>query len=141
MKNTIKRSLALFMAIAVCFTLVFSVETPAKAASYVYNWGTRGTVATSLSQSATSFYSKNNTSYAALSALSGASSESDVKYSALYKKLQSIMSSSQTYQTSYSATRDLFKYTDCQNGGGVTLFILYKKGIIFAKKFDDLGDQ
>ena len=82
MKNIIKRSLALFMAIAVCFTLIFSVETPASAASYIANWGTRGEVATALSSNAISFYGKNNTSYAALSALSGNSYTSSVPSSA-----------------------------------------------------------
>ena len=84
---------------------------------YVYNWGTRETVATFLSPMAEEWYADNSTSYEELSALKGASSTSGVPTSALYKELQSLMKSNHDYETSYNATRDLFKYTDCENSG------------------------
>ena len=40
-----------------------------------------------------------------------------VPSSALYKKLQTLMKSNHTYETSYAATRPLYQYTDCQQNG------------------------
>lgn len=126
MKLIAKRSLAWLMTLAMCVTLFCAVWAPAQAATvnyvkngnYVYNWGSRGTVATFLSPMAESWYDKNNTSYDELSALSGASSASSVPSSALYRELQTMMKSNHTYETSYAATKNLFRYTDCQNSGG-----------------------
>lgn len=84
---------------------------------YVYNWGYRGETVTFLSPMAISFYSSSY-SYDVLSEKSGGTSESTAKNSALYKALQSLMSSKHDYQTSYNATKNLFQYTDCQLGGG-----------------------
>ena len=126
MKLMAKRSLAWLMTLAMCVTLFCAVWTPAQAATvdyvysgnYVYNWGTRGTVATFMTPMAESWYAKNNTSYDELSALSGASSASSVPSSALYRELQTMMKSNHTNETSYNETKNLFRYTDCQNSGG-----------------------
>ena len=87
--------------------------------NYVYNWGYRGETVTFLSPMAVSFYTSNY-DYDILSQKSGGTSlsESSAANSALYDALQNLMSSKQTYQTSYNATKDLFMYTDCQGGGG-----------------------
>lgn len=127
MKNFMKRGLALFIAIVWCVTLIPVFETHSHAATvdynyasngkYVYNWGQRGTVATFMSPMAEAFYA-DHTSYEVLSTYSGASNKSDVPNSALYKALNKLVTDAQSYVTSYDATKSLFQYTDCQNGGG-----------------------
>ncbi len=84
---------------------------------YIYNWGVREEEATFLTKYALSFYSGSNT-YDALSELDGGTTDKDAPSSALYKALSSLMSSKHSYETSYNATRPLFQYTDCENGGG-----------------------
>ena len=85
--------------------------------NYVYNWGSRDVVATFLSPMAEEFYEENNVTYAELAALSGASNVGQVPSSALYRELQDLMKSNHDNETSYSDTRYLFQYTDCQNSG------------------------
>ncbi len=118
MKIMMKKMVSLLLVFVICFGVSLGLNTPVKAASYIYNWGVRGDVATYLSQQAEDFYADNNTSYAQLSALSGSSTESGVPSSALYKKLHDLMEDNHDYITSYNGTKDLFQYTDCQNGGG-----------------------
>ena len=79
---------------------------------YIANWGARGEDCVFLSTYAQNFYTGSNT-FDSLSALSGGSTQSNAPQSALYSALKSLMTSKQTYQTSYSATRDLYRYTDC----------------------------
>ncbi len=117
MRNPVKRAAAFLLAFVLCISLVPVTAPAADAATYVYNWGTRGTVATYLSQSAIDFYEDNGVTYEELVALSGGT-QSSAPSSELYKKLQNLMKNAQTYQTSYNATKELFRYTDCQNGGG-----------------------
>ncbi len=126
MKSISKRSLAWLTSLLLLVSLFTSlIVLPAEAAtvdyvksgSYVYNWGTREEVATFMSPMAEAWYSKNSTSYEELAALSGSSSTSSVPSSALYKELKSLMSSNHKNITSYSETRDLFQYTDCENSG------------------------
>ena len=126
MKFVAKRSLAWLMTLVMCVTVFCTVYLPAQAATvnyvtsgkYVYNWGTRETVATFLSPMAEDWYEKNDTSYEELSALSGASAIGSVPSSALYNELKTLMKSNHNYETSYTATKELFRYTDCQNSGG-----------------------
>ena len=128
MIQTMKRSLAMLMVLVMLLALVPALLLNVNAeefsyvyssdGKYIYNWGTRGTTATSLSPNAKAFYEDNNTSYDELSALSGSSNRSDVPSSALYKTLQTLMKSNHSYQNGYSANNDLLKYTDCQNSGG-----------------------
>ncbi len=127
MKNLKKRGLALLLALVWCVTLLPTFEIHSDAATvnynygsngkYVYNWGARGTVATFMSPMAEAFYAE-HTSYEVLSTYSGASNKSDVPNSALYKALNKLVTDAQSYITSYDATKSLFQYTDCQNGGG-----------------------
>ena len=126
--QTMKRSLSLFMVLAMLIALVPTLSLGASAANvnyvyasngkYIYNWGTRGTTATFLSPNAEDFYEDNNTSYAELSSYSGGTGKSDAPKSDLYRELKELMTSNHSYITSYAATRDLYQYTDCQNGGG-----------------------
>ena len=117
MNQTVKRSMALLMALIMCIGLLPALHLNADAADYVYNWGTRGTTATSLSDAAKNFYTGDNT-YERLSQLKGSTSTSSVPSSALYTELQDLMVSKHKTQTSYDGTRELYQYTDCQNGGG-----------------------
>ena len=83
-----------------------------KDGKYVANWGARGEVCVFLSSYAQNFYTGSNT-FEALSALTGGSSQNNAPQSALYSALKSFMTGKQTYQTSYKATRELYRYTDC----------------------------
>ena len=118
MKQLVKRSFALLMVLLMVVGLLPAISLQADAASYTYNWGTRGTVATELSDAAVAWYEKYNTSYEELSAYSGSSSVSSVPSSALYSQLKTLMTNAHSYKTSYDATKDMYQYTDCQNGGG-----------------------
>ena len=127
MKKLSMRSLAWLTSLLMLISIFASlIVLPAEAATvnyvydgkYVYNWGQRETVATFMSPMAEDWYEKNNTSYEELAALSGSSSTGSVPSSALYKELKDLMKSNHTYETSYSATKDLFRYTDCENSGG-----------------------
>ena len=124
MNKFTKRSLAWFAALMLFVSVWASVVVlPAEAAtvtykysgSYVYNWGQRDQTATFLSPMAEAFYSANNVTYSGLAALSGSSTNSSVPSSALYKKLHSLMYGNLENPTSYEATKNLFKLTDCQN--------------------------
>ena len=127
MKITIKKSFAVIMALVMCVSVLFGMNlsvfaedtnpvTYVKDGSYVYNWGERGTTATFLSPMASTFYGDKNISLDALLALDGSPNTSSVPDSELYDALYNLMATN-TY-TTYDATRDLFKYTDCQNSGG-----------------------
>ena len=105
----------LLVMIVGCFS---GITIRVSAASYTYNWGTRGVNATELSGTAKAWYSKYNTSYEKLSSYSGASSTSSVPSSALYKQLQSLMKGAHKNINSYGDNKTTAKYTDCQNGGG-----------------------
>lgn len=83
-----------------------------KSGKYIANWGARDEDCVFLSSYAESFYTGNYT-FDVLSELSGGSSQANAPQSALYGELQDLMTSKQTYQTSYDATRDKFCYTDC----------------------------
>ena len=127
MKIFNKRSLAWLTSLLMMVSLFSAVAVlPAEAANvdyvysgkYVYNWGQREEVATFETPMAEEWYAQNNTSYEKLSALSGSAAVSSVPSSALYKELQRLMKSNHDYETSYSATKELFRYTDCENSGG-----------------------
>ena len=109
MKNLAKRSLAMLMALVMCVSLLSGIAVTASAASYIYNWGERGEIATSLSDNAIAFYEKKSTTYEELAALSGSSSTSGVPSSALYKELQSLMANAQTYTTKHTAIQRAYQ--------------------------------
>ena len=119
MNTLTKRSIAFTLVLVLCVSLLPAISITADAASsYIYNWGTRGEVATSLSDEAIAFYADNNTSYDILSSYSGGTGKSDAPNSALYRELQNLMKSNHSYINGYSANNNLLQYTDCQNGGG-----------------------
>ena len=49
----------------------------------------------------------------------GAEELDNVPESPLYLALQALMAENHTHITTYSETKELYRYTDCQNGGGV----------------------
>ena len=118
MKYQFKRGLSLMLVLVMVISLLSGLTIHAEAASYTYNWGARGVTATYLSEDAKDFYAANGVTYETLSALSGSSSTSSVASSALYKQLQSLMRDNHGTITSYNDTKELYRYTDCQNGGG-----------------------
>ncbi len=85
------------------------------AGKYVYNWGQRDQLATFLSPMAEDFYADNNVTYDRLAALEGTSLLSSVPNSELYGALHELMYGNLDNPTSYSGTRNLYRYTDCQN--------------------------
>ena len=118
MKYQFKRGLSLMLVLVMVISLLSGLTINVDAASYSYNQGQRGVTATSLTESAEDFYAEWGTTYEILSALSGSSSLSSVPNSALYKELKSMMIAQHDYETSYADTKDFYRYTDCQNGGG-----------------------
>ena len=119
MRNLMKRGIALLLVLLICVSLLPAISFDASAATaYKYNWGKRGVIATSLSQDAEDFYEENNTSYDELSSNSGGTGKSDAPTSDLYYALKDLMVSAHKNQTSYNATKELYRYTDCENGGG-----------------------
>ncbi len=80
---------------------------------YVVNWGTRDEECTFLSDYAEDFYT-GSYAYSAMSANSGGTAQSDAPRSALYKALKNMMTTEHTHQTSYGETKNLYKYTDCE---------------------------
>ena len=118
MKYQFKRGLSLMLVLMMVISLLSGLTINVDAASHPYNQGQRGTVATSLSESSEVFYAEWGTTYEILSALPGSSTLSSVPNSALYKELKSMMTAQHDYETSYADTKDLYRYTDCQNGGG-----------------------
>ncbi len=144
MNINVKRSLALLLALVLCIGLLPATQIVADAADfeyvydstgkYIYNWGTRGETATSLSPNAEAFYT--STSYDALSQKTGGTGTSDAPSSALYAALQSLMKSAQHYETSYKATTDLFQYTDCQNSGNPATISSFYSGKAIGPTWD-----
>ena len=123
MMQTMKRSLALFLALMMCLAFLPALFLGTSAAEvtykyngkYIYNWGTRGEVATFLSPNAEKFYADDP--YDELVAYTGGTGTANAPKSDLYKALQELMADSHTHVTNYAETRDLYKYTDCQNNG------------------------
>ncbi|MBQ3216054.1 MAG: endonuclease, partial [Oscillospiraceae bacterium] len=128
MRTCAKRGLSLLLALVMCVSLLSGLVFTGTAATVTYktgnadgfsnvilNWGSRGTLATFLSPNAIDFYQDNHTSYAELSALSGSSNTSSVPNSPLYKELAELMKDNHKIITTYNQTRDLYRFTDCQN--------------------------
>ncbi len=79
----------------------------------VYNWGTRGTTATFLTEPAANYYT-GSYSYDTLSALSGNSGTgTDFYSSTLGTAIHNMLASKQKTTTSYEGTKTMFAYTDC----------------------------
>ena len=79
----------------------------------VYNWGTRGTVATFLTAPTTGYYT-GSYSYETLAAMSGDSGTGTNFYgSELGSAIHLMLVAKQTTQTTYDGTKNLYAYTDC----------------------------
>ncbi len=117
MKNQVKKILSLLIVLAMVFTILAGISVPSSAATYVYNWGTREVECAELSNAAAAFYTGVYV-YSDMSNTQGGTGTSNAPSSALYKELQTLMKSKHKTQTSYSATKNMYQYTDCQNGGG-----------------------
>ncbi len=133
MHNILRRALYLVVVLAILLSCIVPTSFAAKSAttptgytdagdvdyvkvgSYVANWGARGEVATFLSTDAQSFYTGSNT-YDNFINYSGGSTQSNASSSALYSQLKSFMTGKHKTQTSYDATKSLYKYTDCVHG-------------------------
>ena len=130
MKRLMKRSFALTIALVMIMSLftVFSINIGAASSSgtvnykydgkYLYNWGEREEVATFLSPNAIAFYEKYSITYEEMASYTGGTSKNNVPSSQMYKELAKIMANAHSHITSYNETRDLYKYTDCENNGG-----------------------
>ena len=144
MKHLLKRLLPMVLVLTVCVGLLSSLSFSASAATvnyvysgkYIYNWGTRGTLATFLSPNAEDFYEDNGVTYDELASYSGSSSISSVPSSALYKKLQTLMKNAQTHETSYGETRYQYCYTDCENSGSPKTISSFYSGAAIGPKWD-----
>ncbi len=138
MKCMMKRSLALLVSLVLCFGLASGMAPRTEAATKkptVANWGTRGQLATSLSDYAVSFYT-GNYSYESLIAYEGSKYQSEVPNSDLYQILQTLMASRHTYQTNYDELRyDVYNYTDCE-GGNVNSISCFYSGTAIGPDWD-----
>lgn len=141
MNRLAKRGLSMLLALVICIGMLSGLTFTASANTVEYvtgstttyssfenvilNWGERGTTATFLSPNAEAFYTDNDTSYSALSQLSGSASTSGVPSSELYLALQELMASNHEVITDYGQTRDLYAFTDCQNSDVNTMTCFY----------------
>ena len=139
MNQTAKRILCLILVAALCLGLLSGLIMSVFAASVSYetgnatgfknvikNWGQRGVTATYLSPNAVSFYDENNVTYSSLSQLDS---------NALYTALQDLMTSNHKVITSYGDTRDLYRFTDCQNSDNSKISSFYS-GISIGPVWD-----
>ena len=94
------------------YTKASDVDYVTSSKGYIANWGARDEDCTFLSTYAQAFYT-GSYSYSTLSQKSGGSSQTNASSSSLYSALQSMMKSEHDYQTSYSATKEMYRYTDC----------------------------
>ena len=81
----------------------------------IANWGARGEDCVFLSTKAQAFYTGSNT-YDNLSKLTGGTSQSNVRNSALFKALTDLQATPHTFYTYYDGSknvRNYYKYTDC----------------------------
>ena len=83
----------------------------------IHNWGVQGETCVFLSVYAEAFYTGIYV-FEDMSQTQGGTSQSNAHSSALYSELKTLMTSKHTHITSYDETKSLYKYTDCQNGGG-----------------------
>ena len=147
MKTALNRSISMLLVIVMCVGMLSGLVINTSATvnyktgdadgfeDVILNWGQRGTTATFLSPNAEAFYEDNNTSYDQLSALSGSSDTDKVMSSALYRELSELMSSNHATITSYSDTRDLYRFTDCQNSDNSSISSFYS-GVSIGPKWD-----
>ncbi len=144
MKQIGIRAMAVLLALVLClsmggmaFAARVTYNTGNASGGYknvIMNWGSRGTVATFLSPNAEDFYEDNGVSYGYLSQLEGSASRGSVPGSELYKALQNLMKRNHTTITSYADTKDLYRFTDCQNGSNSSISSFYS-GVAIGPKW------
>ncbi len=140
MSLTMKRWIAGFLCLILCVgtlpgtVAAADVEYVVKD-GYILNWGSREEIATFLSPNAECFYEDNHVAYEDLAKLSGSSDVARVSESELYLALQELMASNHTYETSYNATRSLYRYTDCQGSDDSSISSFYS-GMSIGPEWD-----
>ena len=108
---------------------------PNTSGDYLANWGARGEDCVFLSTYAEAFYTGSYV-YETLSKQSGSTNKNSVPSSDLYKSLQTLMESKQTYQTSYKATRYMYCYTDCVSSNYSKISSFYS-GMVLEGTWDE----
>lgn len=139
MKHMAKRGLSFLLVVALCVSLLSGLvfaETSAKVnyvtgdatgfRNVIKNWGQRGQTASFLSPNAQAFYADNDTTYASLASMDSKT---------LYSALKSLMASNHKVITSYGDTRDLYRFTDCQNSDSSSISSFYS-GVRIGPKWD-----
>lgn len=140
MKHIAKRGFSLLLVLAMLVSLFTGLTLTANAAQptsaaevnyvtsgqYVYNWGKRDTVATFLTTYAESYYTGSYT-YENLSELSGSSTATAaaIYNSELGSAIHSLLTSKQTYTTSYDAVKTLFQYSECEESSKTQISSYY----------------
>ena len=117
MKKFTKRAMSLLLVLALVVSMFAAMALSVSAASYTYNSGKRGTVCTSLSSKAKSYYSGSYT-YASLSAKSGSSLRTSLR--ALVNQKNNTVG--------YGGLRTYMKYTDAYQGSSSKLMLFYSGG-------------
>ena len=97
----------------------------------IANWGARGEDCVFLSTYASDYYT-GQYSFAALSALTGGTNQSDASSSALFSELQELMESTHTFYTYYDGNKNVRKYymyTDCISSDTSQVALFYRGGL------------
>ena len=115
MKTSLKKMLSLLLVLTLVFSIFASLITTASAATFSYNTGKRGTVCTSLSSKAKSYYTSSY-SYSTLSAKSASSIKSSLK---------TLMTNTHYTKTSYTNLKTYTKYSDAYAGSSSKIVDFY----------------
>ena len=115
MKTSLKKMLSLLLVLTLVFSIFASLITTASAATFSYNTGKRGTVCTSLSSKAKSYYTSSY-SYSTLSAKSASSIKSSLK---------TLMTNTHSTKTSYNNLKTYTKYSDAYAGSSSKIVDFY----------------
>lgn len=118
MKHSASRILSVLLVLCMLLSAFAGLTLTASAATYTYNSGTRGTVCTSLSSAAQSYYTGNYT-YSTLSGLTG---------DTLRTTLRSLVTSNRS-TVGYDGLKTYFKYTDAYQGSTSQLMLFYSSGL------------
>ncbi len=123
-KSFSTRAISILLALVMVFSLLGSLT--ASAATFSYNTGKRGTVCTSLSSKASSYYSSSY-SYNTLSAKSSSSLKSSLK---------TLMTNTHSTKTSYDNIRTYTKYSDA-NAGSSSKIVDFYSSATYSGTWDD----
>lgn len=109
-----------WISVLLCICLILGVRTPVQAAQDTYstkaNSGVRHEVCTSLEGTGAADYYTGAYTYDALSGQCG---------DQLLSTLRTLLTTTHTTKTTYSQCRDLAVKTDCENGDGTTISLIY----------------